>query len=74
VVGGSVFLGQKATQATPCDLTRSTAGGFMFDEGVPAAIEMTLRASAPGYVSQEEAVETGSLDKVLMLTLVPTGL
>jgi hypothetical protein len=72
VVGGPVLLGQKATQTTPCDLTRFS-GGFMFDEAVPAAIEMTLRASAPGYVSQEQTVETGS-EGIITFSLVPTGL
>lgn len=55
VVSGPVPVGQTATQRLPCDLTRFT-GGFMFDEPVHAAMwdEMRLRASAPGYVSQEQ--------------------
>jgi hypothetical protein len=72
VVAGPVLVGQKATQRLPCDLTRFT-GGFEFDEGVPMGIEMTLRASAPGYVSQVRTVEIVWWE-LLRLTLVPTGL
>jgi len=38
---------------------------------VPPAT-MTLRASAPGYVSQEQTIETGLLE-IITFTLVPTG-
>jgi hypothetical protein len=72
VLAGPLLVGQKATQRLPCDFTRFT-GGFMFDEGVPAGLAaFTIRASAPGYVSQ---VRTGEIDwwEVLRITLVPTG-
>jgi hypothetical protein len=64
------LAGKKVSQTLPCDLTRST-GGFEFDD-VPIAI-MTLRASAPGYVSQGQTVEVGLLE-IITFTLVPTGL
>jgi hypothetical protein len=72
VVDGPVLVGQTATQRLPCDLTRFT-GGFTFDEPVHAAMwgEMRLRASAPGYVSQEQNL--WSWDRVFTFTLVPTG-
>jgi len=70
VVGGPELLGEKVTQTLPCDLRRST-GGFEFDD-VPIAI-MILRASAPGYFSREQTVETGLLE-IITFTLVPTGL
>ena len=68
VVGGAELLGQKVTQTVPCDLARFT-GGFEFDDVPPAT--MTLRASAPGYVSREQIIETGLLE-VITFTLVPT--
>jgi hypothetical protein len=75
VVGGPVLLGQKVTQTTPCDLTRFS-GGFEFDDPVHLNIweEMTLRASAPGYVSQEQNLSQWPWDRILTFTLVPTGL
>jgi hypothetical protein len=51
-------------------------GGFNFDEGVHVTIwdEMTLRASAPGYISQEQHLSQWSwLDEVLTFTLVPAA-
>ena len=64
------LLGQKATQS--CDSPR-LGGGFEFDEGAPPDIEVTLRASAPGYVSKTQTVipYTETIDRTI--TLVPTG-
>ena len=73
VLAGPVLVGQKATQVTPCDLTRFT-GGFMFDEAVDCCIPMTLRAAAPGYISQVQTFEPYSLDRIHRFTLVPAGL
>ena len=70
VMAGPVLVGQKAMQTLPCDLVRGT-GGFWFEEGAPVAIELTLRASAPGYVSREQTIEVDWVD-ALRLTLVPT--
>ena len=74
VVAGPVLVGQTATQRLPCDLTRFS-GGFEFDEGVPVAMvdEITLRASAPGYVSQEQNLSRWAWDRILTFTLVPTA-
>ena len=71
VVAGPLLVGQKATQRLPCDLTRFT-GGFEFDESVPMGVPMTLRASAPGYVSRVQTVEMVWWE-LLRLTLVPTA-
>jgi hypothetical protein len=75
VVAGPVLVGQKATQQLPCDLTRFT-GGFQFDDPVHVNVweAMTLRASAPGYVSQEQNLSQWPWDRILTFTLVPTGL
>jgi len=73
VVAGPT-TGQKATQKLPCDTARYS-GGFLFDEGVPAGDwgEIWLRASAPGYVSQEYNLSQWPWDVVARLTLHPTG-
>ena len=71
VVGGPVLVGQKAMQKTQCDLERFT-GGFMFDDPVALGIEMTVRASAPGYVSQVRTVEI-DWSELITLTLVPVA-
>lgn len=70
VVAGPELLGVRVAQTLPSDLRRST-GGFEFDDVPPAT--MTLRASAPGYVSQEQTIEPGLLE-IITFTLVPTGL
>ena len=74
VVSGPILLGQKATQTTPCDRT-NLRGGFVFDEGVPGGAwdELTLRASAPGYVSQEQNLSQWPWDTIPTFTLVRTG-
>ena len=69
VVEGPELLGVRVAQTLPCDLRRST-GGFGFDDVPPAM--MTLRASAPGYVSQEQTIEPGLLE-IVTFTLVPTA-
>jgi hypothetical protein len=69
VLAGPNLVGQKATQITPCHLTRFS-GGFMFDEAVDCCMPMTLRASAPGYVSQVQTFEPYSLDQIHRFTLV----
>lgn len=46
-------VGKSTTQATPCDAW-GVEPGFEFSELTPGS-ELTLRASAPGYVSQEKA-------------------
>jgi hypothetical protein len=53
VVAGAALVGHKATQKTPCDFTQALRGGFAFDEGYPFE-DVTLRASAPGYVSKTQ--------------------
>lgn len=70
VVSGPELLGQKVTQTLPCDLRRSV-GGFEFDDVPPAT--MSLRASAPGYVSQEQTVEPGLLE-IITFTLAPADI
>ena len=64
------LLGQKVTQ--PCNTPRF-GGGFEFDDGAPPDVEVTLRASAPGYVSKEQTIipYTETIDRTI--TLVPTG-
>jgi hypothetical protein len=46
-------LGQEIAQSTPCDVW--DPGGVYFSELAPG-VEMTLRASAPGYTAQEKSV------------------
>ena len=46
----------------------------MFDEAVDCCLPITLRASAPGYMSQVQTFEPYSLDPIHRFTLVPTGL
>jgi hypothetical protein len=65
----------RATQTTPCDPTRFI-GGFEFDDPVHVNdwSEMTLRASAPGYISQDQNLsESDWVTRVLTFTLGPTG-
>ena len=52
VVAGQA-LGRSETQTEPCDVW--DAGGVTFNELVPG-VELTLRASASGYVAQERVV------------------
>ena len=47
-------VGQPITQATPCDAW-AYDGGVMFRNLTPG-VEMTLRASAPGYSAQEKTI------------------
>ena len=72
VLAGPALLGQKATQITPCDLSRFS-GGFMFDEAVDCCLPMTLRAVAPGYIPRVQTFEPYSLDRIHRFTLVPAG-
>jgi hypothetical protein len=74
VVGGPVLLGQKVTQTTPCDATRF-GGGFMFDEGVHPSVyeQVKLRASARGYLSQEQSLADWPWDRISTFTMVPAG-
>jgi hypothetical protein len=53
VVSGQA-LGQKVTQSTPCDHW-GYSGGFIFKDLTPG-VAMTLRASAPGWGTQEKIV------------------
>ena len=53
VVGGQ-GLGQSITQTTPCDAW-AYGGGFVL-KGLTPSVEMTLRASAPGWSTQEKTV------------------
>ena len=46
--------GESRTQTTPC-ATWDIEGGFEF-RGLTAGVEMTVRASAPGYVDEEQTV------------------
>ena len=64
------LLGQKVTQ--PYNTPRF-GGGFEFDGGAPPDVEVTLRASAPGFVSKEQTIipYTETIDRTI--TLVPTG-
>lgn len=73
-VGGPVLRGQKATQVTPCDRAR-LRGGFVFEEGVHASVwgDVTVRASAPGFVSQDQSLAQWSWDVVPTFTLTPIG-
>jgi hypothetical protein len=74
VVRGPVLLGEKATQTTACDLTRFS-GGFHFDEAVHVNDwdQMTLRASAPGHISQEQNLSQWGWSRVPTFTLVPVA-
>lgn len=47
-------IGQNITQTTPCDVW-AYDGGAVFKDLTPG-VEMTLRASAAGYVPQEKTV------------------
>jgi uncharacterized protein (DUF39 family) len=47
-------LGQNITQSTPC-AAWDYDGGFVFRDLAPG-VEMTLRASAPGYTAEEKTV------------------
>ena len=46
--------GQSVMQETPCDAW-GYYGGFVFNDLVPG-VEMTLRASAPGWSTEEQTV------------------
>jgi len=59
VVSGQ-SLGQKVTQSTPCDHWGDAPdGGFLFKDLTPG-VAMTLRASAPGWRTQEKVVVPAS--------------
>lgn len=47
-------LGQSAEQSTPCDAW-ADSGGFEF-RNLRSGVEMTLRATAPGYAAKEVTV------------------
>jgi hypothetical protein len=57
VVAGQA-RGQSGTQTEPCDVW-GYGGGIAFNDLTPG-VEMTLRASAPGYTAQERAVVPSS--------------
>jgi len=54
VVSGQGPIGQSITQRTPCDYW-SWDGGVVFRDLTPG-VEMTLRASAPGWTTEEKIV------------------
>ena len=62
-------VGQSITQVTPCDAW-SYDGGVMFRDLTPD-VEMTLRASAPGYAAQEKTV-VPSLGGQMAVLFVPS--
>jgi hypothetical protein len=85
VVRGPMLLGQKVTQnipSLPCDVARFTAGtiwttgGFHFDDPVSfeAWEEMTLRVSAPGYISRDQNLSEVGWLTLPTFTLFPVGL
>jgi hypothetical protein len=51
-------LNEVVEQKTPCDAW-AYSGGVIFDQVAPGA-EMTLRASAPGYVAREMTITATS--------------
>lgn len=51
-------LGEVVSQETPCDAW-DYSGGFMFRNVAPG-VEMTIRASAPGYVDEERSITPSS--------------
>jgi hypothetical protein len=57
VVAGQA-RGQRGTQPGPCDVWGYD--GFIEFNGLTPGVEMTLRASAPGYTSQERTVVPSS--------------
>lgn len=73
VVGGEGLVGQKVAQRTPCDPVRS-AGGFVIniDKVFFGSLPITVRASAPGWHSQERTMDYTL--EATRITLVPTGL
>jgi|RhiMetdeSRZDD1v2_1073273.scaffolds.fasta_scaffold2485797_1 hypothetical protein len=56
--------GESMTQTTPCDAW--SFGGFTFRDLTPG-VEMTLRASAPGYADEEQTVRPSSGPQQAML-------
>ena len=48
-------LGQRVAQTTPCSYWDNYAGGFGFRNLTPG-VELTLRATAPGWTTQEKTV------------------
>jgi hypothetical protein len=57
-------LGQSITQTTPCDAWGDD-GGVVFKDLTPG-VEMTLRASASGYVAQEKIVVPNGAQRALL--------
>ncbi len=51
VVGGQ-RTGETFTQVTPCDVW-DMGGGGVYIENLTPGVEMTLRASAPGYITKD---------------------
>lgn len=62
-------LGQSIKQTTPCGAW-DYDGGFMF-KNLDAGVELTLRASAPGFATQEKAFvpSSGSSYQAVFVTL-----
>jgi hypothetical protein len=61
--------GESVVQSTPCDAW-GYGGGFYFDKLTPG-VEMTLRASAPGYADAEVTM-TPHAGSQSTFTIVPT--
>jgi hypothetical protein len=75
VVSGQA-LGQKVSQSTPCDHW-DFGGGFLFKDLTPG-VAITLRASAPGWGTQEQIVVPASFTpgqpyRAIEFVLVPDG-
>jgi hypothetical protein len=62
-------VGQRVVQPGPCDYWSYGGGGFTFTDLTPG-VSVTLRASAPGFVTKEISnVGPGNLD--ILITLQP---
>lgn len=72
VVAGQA-IGQSATQTEPCDVWDG-AGGVTFSH-LKLGENMTLRASASGYLSQEKVVTpTGGPQRAVEFILTPSSI
>jgi hypothetical protein len=61
-------VGRRITQETPCGYW-DYGGGFVFND-LTADVELTIRASAPGYAAQEKTVLPSS--RPVFITLAKT--